>query len=140
MDQILMITGQALLLSSHISRRVSIIHLVPLDIACTAYSVLCVYLSVSQSVCLSVCLSVCVSVCLSVHAISADSFVCRLKARYQWLAQESSTCGFVYCLEVVASFAYRESHQPCYIDPEFVPSTAQGYKVAEKPNRMPSTT
>ena len=37
--------------------------------------------------------------------------------------------------EVMASFAYRESHRRYYRDPELIPSTAQGYKVVQKPNR-----
>ena len=35
----------------------------------------------------------------------------------------------------MASFGYRDNHRPCYSDPELIPSTAQGYKVAEKLNR-----
>ena len=33
----------------------------------------------------------------------------------------------------MASFAYRESHQRYYSDPELVPSMAQGCKVVQKP-------
>ena len=39
------------------------------------------------------------------------------------------------CSEVMASFAYRKSHQRYYRDPELISSTAQGYKVVRKPNR-----
>ena len=42
--------------------------------------------------------------------------------------------------EVMASFTYRNSHRPCYGGPDLVPSTAQGYKVAEKSNRTPNAT
>ena len=43
-------------------------------------------------------------------------------------------------LEVTVSLAYRKSHRPCYSDPELIPLMAQGYKVAEKPNRVPNAT
>ena len=42
--------------------------------------------------------------------------------------------------EVMASFAYRESHRRYYRDPELIPSTAQGYKVVQKPNRALNAT
>ena len=42
--------------------------------------------------------------------------------------------------EVMASFAYRESHRRYYRDPELSPSTAQGYKVVQKPNRTLNAT
>ena len=42
--------------------------------------------------------------------------------------------------EVMASFAYRESHRRYYRDPELIPSTAQGYKVVQKPNRVLNAT
>ena len=42
--------------------------------------------------------------------------------------------------EVMASFAYRESHRRYYRDPELIPSTAQGYKVVQKPNRTLNAT
>ena len=40
----------------------------------------------------------------------------------------------------MASFAYCYSHWPCYSDPELIPSMAQSYIVAEKPNRPPNAT
>ena len=42
--------------------------------------------------------------------------------------------------EVMASFAYRKSHRCYYRDPELIPSTAQGYKVVQKPNRALNAT
>ena len=46
----------------------------------------------------------------------------------------------VFRSEVMASFAYRESHRRYYRDPEIIPSTAQGYKVVQKPNRALNAT
>ena len=43
-------------------------------------------------------------------------------------------------LEVMASFAYRESHRRYYRDPELIHSTAQRYKVVQKPNRALNAT
>ena len=42
--------------------------------------------------------------------------------------------------EVMASFAYCESHQHYYRDPELIPSMTQGYKVVQKPNRALNAT
>ena len=92
-----------------------------------------------------VCLYLCVSVCLSARYPLTHSF-CRLKARYQWLTNDNISVLNSWIslkmlhLEVMASFAYRKSHRLCYSDPELVPSTVQGYKLAEKPNRTPNAT
>ena len=37
-------------------------------------------------------------------------------------------------------FAYHESHQRYYRDPELIPSKGQGYKVVQKPNRALNAT
>ena len=49
--------------------------------------------------------------------------------------EQSFKNGVFLRSEVMASFAYRESHRRYYRDLELIPSTAQGYKVVQKPNR-----
>ena len=89
---------------------------------------------------------VCVSVCLSVTTFSATARNNAPNKIYQRLQRDMSKVlkmAFsltMLCSEVMASFAYRESHRRYYRDPELIPSTAQGYKVVQKPNRALNAT
>ena len=93
---------------------------------------------------------VCVSVCLSVTTFSATfSATARNNAPnkiYQRLQRDMSKVSkMAFSLtmlrsEVMASFAYRESHRRYYRDPELIHSTAQRYKVVQKPNRALNAT
>ena len=79
----------------------------------------------------------CVSDCLSVTTF---------KSQYQQLQNDAlQILNAWISLEmlrskVMASFAYCETHWPCYSNPELVPSITHGYNVVEKPNRVLNTT
>ena len=81
------------------------------------------------------------AVCLSVTTFSAT-----VRNNAQRLQQDmSKVFKMAFSLtmlhsEVMASFAYRESHWRYYRDLELIPSTAQGYKVVQKPNRALNAT
>ena len=89
---------------------------------------------------------VCVSVCLSVTTFSATARNNALNKIYQRLQRDMSkvlVMAFSLTMlrsEVMASFAYCESHRHYYRDPELIPSMAQGYKVVQKPNRALNAT
>ena len=74
-----------------------------------------------------------VSVCLSVTTFSATARNNAPNKIYQRLQRDmSKVLKMAFSLtmlrsEVMASFAYRESHRSYYRDPELIPSTAQGY-------------
>ena len=90
-----------------------------------------------------VCLSVCLSVCYcssggSFHS-NAQTKVQAALVRYSLDFRHVDFCKMLRS-EVMASFAYRESHQLYYRIPELIPSTTQGYKVVQKPNRALYTT
>ena len=86
-------------------------------------------------------LCVSVSVCLSVTTFSATARNNATNKIYQRLQRDvSKVLKMAFSLtmlrsEVMASFAYRESHRHYYRDPELIPSTAQGYKVVQKLTR-----
>ena len=86
------------------------------------------------------------SVCLSVTTFSATVHNNAPNKIYQRLQRDmSKVFKMAFSLtmlrsEVMASFAYRESHRHYYRDPELIPSTAQGYKVVQKPNRALNAT
>ena len=78
-------------------------------------------------------LCVCVSVCLSVCYHSSGGMV-HVYAPTNWILIKMLRS------EVMASFAYHESHQRYYRDPELIPSMARGCKVVQKPNRTLNAT
>ena len=86
------------------------------------------------------------SVCLSVTTFSATARNNAPNKIYQRLQRDMSKVLIMpFSLtmlrsEVMASFAYRESHRRYYRDPELIPSTAQGYKVVQKSNRVLNAT
>ena len=86
------------------------------------------------------------SVCLYVTTFSATARNNAPNKIYQRLQRDmSKVLKMVFSLtmlrsEVMASFAYHESHRRYYRDPELIPSTAQGYKVVQKPNRALNAT
>ena len=86
------------------------------------------------------------SVCLSVTTFSATACNNAPNKIYQRLQRDmSKVLKMAFSLtmlrsEVMASFAYRESHRRYCRDPELIPSTAQGYKVVQKPNRALNAT
>ena len=88
----------------------------------------------------------CVSVCLSVTTFSATARNNAPNKIYQRLQRDmSKVLKMAFSLttlrsEVLASFAYRESHRRYYRDPELISSTAQGYEVVQKPNRALNAT
>ena len=73
--------------------------------------------------------------CLSVTTFSATARNNAPNKIYQRLQRDMSKVLKMLRSEVMASVAYRESHRHYYRDPELIPSTAQGYKVVQKPNR-----
>ena len=81
--------------------------------------------------------------CLSVTTFSATARKNAPNKIYQRLQRDMSKVlktAFSLKMKVMASFAYRESHRRYYRDPELIPSTAQGYKVVQKPNRTLNAT
>ena len=79
-----------------------------------------------------------VCLCQSVTTFSATARNNAPNKIYQRLQRDVLKMAFSLTMlrsEVMASFAYRESHRRYYRDLELIPSTAQGYKVVQKPNR-----
>ena len=85
---------------------------------------------------------VCVSVSLSVCYHTSGGIVHFYVPTNVPIASIWNSLGFLArgFWEVMVPFAYLESHHHYYRDPELIPSTAQGYKVVQKPNQALNAT